>query len=43
VHWSLADSATNASTNEGSYPAFCGTAHELEARVELLIGRLAAP
>jgi protein-tyrosine-phosphatase/DNA-binding transcriptional ArsR family regulator len=40
THWSMADPAAEGDTNTRSYPAFCGIADELEARIELLIGQL---
>jgi protein-tyrosine-phosphatase/DNA-binding transcriptional ArsR family regulator len=40
AHWSMADPAAGGGTNAESYPAFCRTADELEARIELLIGQL---
>ncbi len=42
VHWSMPDPAAEGDTNAKSYPAFCRTADELEARIELLIGQLNA-
>jgi protein-tyrosine-phosphatase len=43
AHWSMADPATAGDTNAQSYPAFCRTADELEARIGLLIGELNVP
>jgi protein-tyrosine-phosphatase/DNA-binding transcriptional ArsR family regulator len=42
VHWSMADPAAEGDTNAESYPAFCRTADDLEARIGLLIGQLNA-
>ena len=39
-HWSMADPAAGADTDEASYPAFVRTADEVEARVALLISEL---
>jgi len=38
----MPDPAAEGDTNSKSYPAFCRTADELEARIELLIGQLNA-
>jgi ArsR family transcriptional regulator, arsenate/arsenite/antimonite-responsive transcriptional repressor / arsenate reductase (thioredoxin) len=43
AHWSMADPAAAADNDEASYPAFARTADEIDARVELLIARLADP
>jgi protein-tyrosine-phosphatase len=40
THWSMADPASEGDTNAETYPAFCRTADELEARIDLLIGQL---
>ncbi len=40
AHWSMADPAAAAESDEDSYPAFVRTAAEIEARVELLIPQL---
>jgi protein-tyrosine-phosphatase/DNA-binding transcriptional ArsR family regulator len=42
VHWSMADPAAEGDTHAESYPAFCRTADDLEARIGLLIGQLKA-
>ena len=42
AHWSMPDPAAAGGTDEGSYPAFQRTAEELEARIGLLIERMAA-
>jgi protein-tyrosine-phosphatase/DNA-binding transcriptional ArsR family regulator len=40
AHWSMADPAAVADSDDASYPAFVQTADEIEARVELLITEL---
>ena len=40
THWSMPDPAAEGATGADSYPAFCRTADELEARIELLIAQL---
>ncbi len=42
AHWSMADPAAEADTDEGSYPAFLRTAAELETRIPLLITELSS-
>jgi protein-tyrosine-phosphatase/DNA-binding transcriptional ArsR family regulator len=42
AHWSMADPAAGADTDEGSYPAFLRTAAELETRIPLLITELSS-
>lgn len=43
AHWSVPDPAAEGDTDAASYPAFCRTAEELEVRIGLLMGELAAP
>jgi len=40
AHWSMADPAAGAASDEASYPAFVRTADEIEGRVDLLIAQL---
>lgn len=40
AHWSIADPASAADTDEGSYPAFERVADELETRISLLIAQM---
>ena len=40
AHWSMADPAAGADSDEDSYPAFLRTAAEIEARIELLVPQL---
>jgi ArsR family transcriptional regulator, arsenate/arsenite/antimonite-responsive transcriptional repressor / arsenate reductase (thioredoxin) len=42
AHWSMPDPAAEGDTDVASYPAFCRTAEELDARIDLLIGELVA-
>src|SRR5205823_5665855 len=42
AHWSMADPAAEADTDEGSYPAFLRTAAELETRIPPLITELSS-
>jgi len=43
AHWSMADPAAVAASDEESYPAFVRTAEEIEDRIGLLIAELAHP
>ena len=43
AHWSMADPAAVAQSEEDGYPAFVRTAEEIETRVDLLITELAYP
>jgi ArsR family transcriptional regulator, arsenate/arsenite/antimonite-responsive transcriptional repressor / arsenate reductase (thioredoxin) len=43
AHWSMADPAAGAGSDEESYPLFVRTAEEIEARVDLLIAEMADP
>lgn len=43
VHWSVPDPARGGQTLRASYPAFEGTASELETRIEFLVPLLARP
>jgi ArsR family transcriptional regulator, arsenate/arsenite/antimonite-responsive transcriptional repressor / arsenate reductase (thioredoxin) len=43
AHWSMADPATDADSDDASYPAFVRTADEIEIRVGLLIAQINAP
>lgn len=40
VHWSIPDPSTAGATDAESYPAFVGTAREIEWRVEFLLARI---
>ncbi len=40
AHWSMADPAAFADSDEATYPAFVRTAEEIEARVDLLIAEV---
>lgn len=40
VHWSMADPAADAPTDEASYPAFERVADELDTRIPLLIAQM---
>jgi protein-tyrosine-phosphatase len=43
AHWSMADPAAAAESDEATYPMFVCTAEEIEVRVDLLIAELAHP
>jgi protein-tyrosine-phosphatase/DNA-binding HxlR family transcriptional regulator len=43
VHWSMPDPATEGATDAERRAAFCRTVHELEVRIELLLGELTQP
>jgi protein-tyrosine-phosphatase len=43
AHWSMADPATEGSTEEETYPAFERTVTELEHRITYLIARFTTP
>ena len=42
AHWSIPDPAAEGDTDDATYPAFEGTARELETRIGYLIARLSA-
>jgi protein-tyrosine-phosphatase len=43
AHWSMADPAAAAESDEATYPMFVRTAEEIEVRIGLLIAELAYP
>jgi protein-tyrosine-phosphatase len=43
AHWSMADPAADADSDDAGYPAFVRTADEIEIRVDLLIAQINSP